>query len=345
VYIGRTICVKTNLFNYFCQMKVLIIFAFFIHSFSFAQTEGYKICMEIKNNNFSTDKDAENALTKIINASGLSKNFILIPCDDIENALALSYKGVRYILYDRGFMKEISLHTNSWTNLTILAHEVGHHLNGHSIDLIIYSKKILDAPTLSKSRKQELEADEFAGFIMAKLGAELYQVTESISFVSSEGDDTYSTHPNKSKRISAVTTGFNKAKIQMNKSNSSNNNNSKNGIKNVEKPFFDGIYQYEDDENSRSYIRFYPDGTVINVVSSGYIEEVTGWFTKENCNNCSFGKYVINEGDISFITKQTGSRGVRYNGSLNDGYKLKLYSKSLINGKEFYHEYDFIGLK
>ena len=51
--------------------------------------------------------------------------------------LATSFKGVRYILYDKGFMNSLDSGDN-WTNLFILAHEVGHHINGHSLDLLLY---------------------------------------------------------------------------------------------------------------------------------------------------------------------------------------------------------------
>lgn len=34
-------------------------------------------------------------------------------------------------------MKEISNNAKtSWTNLSILAHEIGHHINGHTVDII-----------------------------------------------------------------------------------------------------------------------------------------------------------------------------------------------------------------
>ena len=55
----------------------------------------------------------------------------------------------------------------------------------------------------------ELEADEFAGFVLAKLGATLTQATEAIALMASDEDDTYSSHPSKSKRITAIRKGYN----------------------------------------------------------------------------------------------------------------------------------------
>tara|TARA_B110000037_G_scaffold215547_1_gene273103 strand:- start:497 stop:1462 length:966 start_codon:yes stop_codon:yes gene_type:complete len=92
----------------------------------------------------------------------------------------------------------------------ILAHEVGHHINGHSLDIVLYASDIIDPKSLEERRKQELEADEFAGFVMAKLGATLKQtslVMRDIPSISNEND---STHPSKEKRISSVRVGFKK---------------------------------------------------------------------------------------------------------------------------------------
>ena len=189
-------------------MKKLL-FLLFIPFVTFSQsTDGVDICLALQSNNFTTDAEAERALTRIMNASGLAKNFALIPCDNISNAVAVSYRGERYIIYDKKFMSLISSRTNDWSNLTILAHEVGHHLNGHSIDLSM--AKIVEPKSLAEKRKQELEADEFAGFIMAKLGAPLSSVLSSISLITTDDDDTYSTHPKRSRRLERLRFGFNK---------------------------------------------------------------------------------------------------------------------------------------
>ena len=171
-----------------------------------------ELCDFFQGNNFATYRNADIALEKILNVTGMSKRFVLKECNDISNCLATTYKGVRYILYDREFMDAIATSTNSWSKLSILAHEVGHHVNGHTLDLIVYASEAAEAPTLAESRQQELEADEFSGFVMYKLGASLFQAQEAIKLFSSDGDDTYSTHPNKSRRLAAISKGYNKAK-------------------------------------------------------------------------------------------------------------------------------------
>ena len=197
-------------------MKKLILLLLFIPLVSFGQDYGndadaLKLCTAIQANSFTSDSKADNALDRILSVIGASKRFVLQPCNNINNAVATSYKGIRYILYDRDFMNSLDFGDN-WSNLFILAHEVGHHINGHSLDILLYAAEAVEPETLANKRKQELEADEFAGFILAKLGATLEQTSLSINLVSSEKDDTYSTHPSKSKRLASIEIGFNKGK-------------------------------------------------------------------------------------------------------------------------------------
>ncbi len=195
-------------------MKKLVLFLFSISVFTQDygnNAETLKLCTTLQTNSFSSNLDADSALDRILDVVGLSKNFVLAPCSDINNAVAVTFKGVRYILYDPEFMSMLSRNTSNWTNLFILAHEVGHHVNGHSLDLVLYAGEIVDAPELKKKREQELEADEFAGFILAKLGASLNQTTSSISKLSND-DDTYSTHPKRDRRINSIKAGWNRGK-------------------------------------------------------------------------------------------------------------------------------------
>ena len=195
-------------------MKKLLFLLIFIPFFSFGQHYGnsvdaIKLCSAIQTNNFATDLEADRALDRILSVIGASKRFVLRPCDNINNAVATSYKGVRYILYDRDLMSSINS-GNNWGNLFILAHEVGHHINGHSLDLVLYAADVVEPENLANQRKQELEADEFAGFILAKLGGPISAANEIISKISTNSDDSYSTHPSRDKRLSAVRKGYNK---------------------------------------------------------------------------------------------------------------------------------------
>ena len=173
-----------------------------------------KICDFYRGNSFASNTSADNALDRILSVTGMSKRFVLYPCSNIDNCLATSYKGIRYILYDKYFMQEIANNTGSWSKISILAHEVGHHVNGHSIDLLSIASGQIDAPSLKESRQMEIEADEYSGFVMQKLGASLSQAQAAMNKYASTGDDSYSSHPSKYKRMAAVERGYNRAKGQ-----------------------------------------------------------------------------------------------------------------------------------
>ena len=152
-------------------------------------------------------------------------------CPCTNNAFAsMDSQGERYIVYDNTFLESFDSDTIHYGSLAILAHEVGHHLAAHSLSLNYYRYEHAvmtcdprspnydpqlcnDAYSfeyssyLDKSRQQELEADRFAGFIMASLNADF---TASLAFYNtlSTSTDINSTHPSRQKRISAFSIGY-----------------------------------------------------------------------------------------------------------------------------------------
>ena len=176
-------------------MKKLLIILMVVPIVSFGQDDGYELCYELGNRGFSTNEDAISSLQKVLSVANLKTNrFVILPCDNIGNAMASVYQGFRYILYKESWMNK----TDYWGKMAILAHEVGHHINGHT----------LSGYSLQESRKVELEADDWAGYAMAKLGASLAQTLQITSRFQT-GDDTNSTHPNRAKRVAALTAGWN----------------------------------------------------------------------------------------------------------------------------------------
>ena len=150
-------------------------------------------------------------LRHILSVIGAKNRFVVQPCDNINNAAAVTMQGRRYIFFDPDFMNSISSGRYS-SNLFILAHKVGHHINGHSQDIVVLlSDYTPTSNTLSEGRVEELEADEFTGFIMGKLGHSLSSMQNTLMGFAYNGNDTYSTHPSLSKRLNAVEIGCNKA--------------------------------------------------------------------------------------------------------------------------------------
>ncbi|MDB4087449.1 M48 family metalloprotease [Flavobacteriaceae bacterium] len=201
-------------------MKKLFLLLMFIPLVSFGQksndADALKLCVALQSNNFTTDAEAEDAVNKILSVIGASQKPVLQACSNINNAVAAVYKGQRYILYDREFMNSLTAGSNQyWSNMFILAHEVGHHINGHSLDIILYANDVIDPKSLEEKRAQELEADEFAGFVLAKLGASLSQTSKVLSNLPRITNENSSTHPSKDKRIASVKVGYKKGGVKI----------------------------------------------------------------------------------------------------------------------------------
>lgn len=143
---------------------------------------------------FSSDEEANTAVERILKYTGLKKNF-LIKAANVSNAEA-SIKGTtRYILYNQEFMLRVKKVTNTdWSAISIMAHEIGHHLQGHTL-------------LLGGSRPNiELEADKYSGFVLQKMGATLEQA--KIAMASIAGEQGSETHPGKQARLTAITNGW-----------------------------------------------------------------------------------------------------------------------------------------
>ncbi len=139
-------------------------------------------------------------INAILKFSGLSTNF-KVYSSPIQNAMATIIDGKRYILYDPTLLRFTDITSGSyWPSMSILAHEIGHHLAGHTLS------------GSGSSLSDELEADKYSGFVLYKLGASLEQATAAMQTLASETDS--KTHPAKYKRLQAIAQGWNEANEQ-----------------------------------------------------------------------------------------------------------------------------------
>ena len=185
------------------EVKQAILFALFITVAAdlFARTappNSDKKNASITNYIISTEiQDARQMLSEIMNVLGLKANFELKEAR-VDNIEAYISHRKRYILYNPSFISWINKATNNkWAAMALLAHEVGHHLSGHTI------KKSGSTPAL------ELEADEFAGFVLHRLGASLEQAQEVMKYIA--GNEASKTHPARTSRMLAIQNGWSKA--------------------------------------------------------------------------------------------------------------------------------------
>jgi TPR repeat protein len=144
-----------------------------------SEDEIEEICRSVSVAFTSTPREIQKIVDQIVKTAGVANGgFELAQCSNIQNAVAkmvTNKKGdvVRYIIYDGAWLQSLVDETsNDWTGKFVLAHEIGHHLNGHSLN------------NGSSNHNYELEADYFAGRALANLGATLDEtlaVTEEMN--------------------------------------------------------------------------------------------------------------------------------------------------------------------
>ena len=150
---------------------------------------------------FTSSADAERIVAGIMDAIGIEGNF-KIKVAHVPNVEAAIRHHERYILYNPEFVNNVNaVARDKWASIFILAHEVGHHLEGHTLADV-------------KSRPDiELQADQFAGFALCKMGATLEQVQLAMHFIAEV--EASKTHPGRADRLAAIEKGWDKAEAQM----------------------------------------------------------------------------------------------------------------------------------
>ncbi|MGZ5134762.1 MAG: hypothetical protein ACXWCG_06420 [Flavitalea sp.] len=137
----------------------------------------------------------------ILETVGLKASFEVKQAN-VPNAAAVVYQGKRYILYNPSFIAAMNKAAGTpWAAIAVLAHEIGHHLNGHTLD----GKG--SAPAI------ELEADEFSGFALRKMGASLAESQIAMRIIASARAT--ETHPARNDRLIAIADGWKRADEQL----------------------------------------------------------------------------------------------------------------------------------
>ncbi len=140
------------------------------------------------------------AVKRIMGFTGLPANFLVVsgPVDNAAAVILLDQNRIprRVIAFNPKFMTaaEATVGGSPWGPMSVMAHEIAHHLSGHTI-----------VPGGSRP-EIELEADKFSGFVLNKMGAPLTAATQMILAVGT--DHASPTHPGKSQRADAIRQGW-----------------------------------------------------------------------------------------------------------------------------------------
>jgi hypothetical protein len=100
---------------------------------------------------FPVNEDVKSWIKDILFKGGAEQNFEIVQTN-VENVTAVISNNRRYILYSLDFIQKAS----SLEAYGSLAHEIGHHVNNHIL-------------TDEHRIKEELEADQFMGYVLSKL--------------------------------------------------------------------------------------------------------------------------------------------------------------------------------
>ncbi len=144
--------------------------------------------------------DCSSAVNRIMGFTGLPANFDVVsgPVENAAAVILLDQNRIphRVIAFNPQFMAAAQARVGGspWGPISVMAHEIAHHLSGHTI-----------VPGGSRP-EIELEADKFSGFVLYRMGAPLAAATQMILTVGS--DHASPTHPDKLQRASAIRQGW-----------------------------------------------------------------------------------------------------------------------------------------
>jgi hypothetical protein len=136
--------------------------------------------------------------TVIVNAIeetvGLARRIGVYPAKGIDTACAtIVRQNERRVYYGTDWLERYS-NGSYWIKLGVLAHEIGHHVNFHTVD-----------DTLS-AWKKEYQADVFLGRVVRLMGGSVEDAVSAVSRVEPiEGDDV---HPPRILREAAIRSGY-----------------------------------------------------------------------------------------------------------------------------------------
>jgi len=150
----------------------------------------------------ATSKETQEFFEEVAPYTDLTSYLYALPVTDTSNVeICPSDGGMNYIAYNANWLLDVYQDTNSkWTLYAIIAHEVGHYALAH------------DRRSIGSNHKIELAADEYAGEVLAKMGASLPDALaayRSDKIGDHQGDDT---HPPINKRLEAVEKGWRNVK-------------------------------------------------------------------------------------------------------------------------------------
>lgn len=153
---------------------------------------------------FSSVSEARSIINDIMDAVDMRQNFKVLSTTQVDNAAAVMYQNERYILYNPSFIDQLDeVAKDKWASISVIGHEIGHHLLGHTLD------------GRGSQIPKELEADEFSGLVLHRMGASLQQAQLAMRLIGSPYAS--ATHPAEQDRLEAISKGWSNTTVQRNR--------------------------------------------------------------------------------------------------------------------------------
>ena len=137
----------------FMKITFSFLLTFIVFQFCFAQSrhichlnslesssETFEIPFDLALDDYSDSKEAKRYIEKLLKLMDLPMGYKVYECAEKcknkNNAYAtMDINGNRYIVYDNTWLESLDSDSTKIESLTILAHEIGHHLSAHTLSL------------------------------------------------------------------------------------------------------------------------------------------------------------------------------------------------------------------
>jgi hypothetical protein len=124
----------------------------------------------------------------------INVTFDIYIAENEDNAFATVANGRKILVVDVGFLEKLNkVARTEWSAISVIAHEVGHHIAGFS----------------ANKHRGELNADYWSGQSLRRLGSARDAATSAILAFGTDLDTP--SHPNKSRRAAAIERGWDDA--------------------------------------------------------------------------------------------------------------------------------------
>lgn len=145
---------------------------------------------------FSKSDAVRKIVEDILDELSIPANFV-VEEGPVPDAMATIVGADRFVVYNPDFVSKLESAESRWTVYSVMAHEIGHHLAGHTLS------------ALGSRPDIELEADEFSGAMLQRLGATLEQAQLAVRTFGAE--TATATHPGRDERLDAIERGWTKS--------------------------------------------------------------------------------------------------------------------------------------